>query len=176
MTEDHTPRSRDAHDISEAGDRYEALAEVLEHQDSQAARNREFEERERRRRQERDGQPYWLVVALLLITAWLWLFPPSFLRTDPPPLQPIEEEDAALRFVMYVQAQRIKAYRLEHGEYPDRLEDAGPPLPSMSYARLSQDLYQLTGSTERLTLTYVSDLPLEDFVGPGADAIDGGGL
>lgn len=176
MIDEPTPQRRDTHDISESGDRYEALVDVLEHQKSQEARSREYEERERRRRQERRRQPYWLVGVLLAITAWLWLFPPSFLRTDPPPPQPIEEEEAALRFVMYVQAQRIKAYRQETGAYPERLEEAGPPLPSMTYARLGRDLYQLTGSTDRLTLTYSSDLPLEDFIGSGADAIDGGGL
>lgn len=176
VTDDHTSRRRDTHDISESGDRYEALVDVLEHQKSQAARDREYEERQRQRRRERNTTPFWLVGILVLITAWLWLFPPSFLRMDPPPPQPIAEEEAALRFVMYVQAQRIRAYRMETGQYPDRLEDAGPPLPSMTYDRLSTDLYQLTGSTDRLTLTYMSDLPLDDFVRSGADAIEGGDL
>lgn len=171
---DHQPQQRrDSHDVSGPGDRDEALLDVMEHEKSLASQSRAYEERELRRRGRR-RQPYWLVVVLAIIAAWLWLFPPAFLRMDPPPPQAIEEEEAALRFVMYVQAQRIEAHRRETGEYPDRLEDAGPPLPSMTYVRLGPNLYQLTGSTERLTLTYASDLPLDDFVAPDADAfLDG---
>ena len=159
------------HHISGSGDRYEALLEVLEHEKTQAARSRELEEAERRRQKQR-RVPYWPVAVLLVITVWLWLFPPGFLRLDPPPPQPIAQEEAALRFTMYVQAQRIKAFRQEQGRLPETLEEAGPPLPGMSYIVLQNDLYQLTGSTERLTLTYRSDLPLDDFLGSGADVID----
>lgn len=170
MTDHQTPPRRDTHDVSGAGDRHEALLDVLEHERLRASQGREYDARERRRR-ERGRQPYWLVGVLAVIAGWLWLFPPSVLRMDPPPPQPIEEEEAALRFVMYVQAQRIEAHRRETGEYPDRLEEAGPPLPSMTYARLGRELYQLTGSTERLTLTYASDLPLEEFAGRDPDGL-----
>jgi hypothetical protein len=91
---------------------------------------------------------------------------------DPPPPQPLAQEEAALRFTMYVQAQRIKAYQEEHGQLPGTLDEAGPPLPGMRYTVLHPDLYQLTGQTDRLTLTYRSDLPLQEFVGSGADVIN----
>lgn len=172
MSDDRTETPPHAHDVSGAGDRYEALVEVLQHQESQAERDREREYEQLRRRLERAGPPLWAAGVLLLVTAWLWLLPPAFLRIDPPEPQPIEQEDASLRFAMYVQAQRIKAYREATGRYPTRLEEAGPPLPAMRYTRLNDDLYQLTGETDRLTLTYVSDLPLKDFVGPGAYVID----
>lgn len=174
MIDDPASTSRNTHDISGTGDRYEALVEVLEHQASQSERDRALElERLRRNRERRSPRTYWVLGVLLLLTAWLWIFPPGFLRVDPPPPQPIEQEEAALRFAMYVQAQRITAHRLETGEYPARLEDAGPPLPAMRYARLAPDLYQLTAETERLRLTYRSDLPLDEFVGSGAGVLDG---
>lgn len=173
MTEDPASKPRNIHDISGSGDRYEALVQVLEHQKSQSERDRALElERLRRNRERRRARPYWLLGVLLALTAWLWLLPPSFLRIDPPPPQPLEQEEAALRFAMYVQAQRIAAHRLETGEYPARLEDAGPPLPGMQYTRLAAELYQLTAETDRLKLTYRSDLPLQDFVGSGADVVD----
>ena len=159
------------HDISGSGDRYEALLDVLEHEKTQAARSKALEEAERQKRK-RQRTPYWPVAVLLVITAWLWIFPPAFLRLDPPPPQPIEQEEAALRFTMYVQAQRIKAFREESGRLPGSLEEAGQPLPDMRYTVLQPDLYQLTGSTDRVTLTYRSDLPLEEFVGSGADVLD----
>ncbi len=160
-----------SHHIAGGGDRYETLLEVLEHEKTQAARSRALEEAERQRARER-RPPYWPVVVLALITAWIWLFPPASLRLDPPEPQPVAQEEAALRFTMYVQAQRIKAFRMEHGRLPERLEEAGPPLPGMRYTVLHADLYQLTGETDRVTLTYRSDLPLQEFVGSGADVID----
>lgn len=172
MSDDPTPSSRDTHHISGGGDRYEALMAVLEHQASQSARDRAREAEQLRRQRETRDRPYGLVAVLLVFTAWIWLLPPAFLRVEAPPAPPVQEEEAALRFLMYVQAQRIKAYRQETGEYPTRLEEAGPPLPGMRYMRLADELYQLTGVTERLTLTFRSDLPLEEFVGSGAAVLE----
>jgi hypothetical protein len=160
-----------SHNVTGGGDRYEALLQVLEHEKTQAARDRALEEAERQQRKRRRG-PVWPVAVLLVITAWIWLFPPGFLRMDPPPRQPVEQEEAALRFAMYLQAQRIKAFVLANDRLPASLEEAGPPLPGMRYTVLHADLYQLTGATERVTLTYRSDLPLGEFVGSGADVLD----
>ena len=169
-----TPESSSSggHDISGGGDRYEALLEVLEHEKTQAARSSALEKAERQKRTGRRA-PYWLLGVLLVMTAWLWIFPPAFLRLDPPPPQPIEREEAALRFTVYVQAQRIKAFRQANGRLPGTLEEAGEPLPDMRYTVLQPGLYQLTGSTDRVTVTYRSDLPLEEFVRSGADLFDG---
>ncbi len=172
VTDHRSEMPREAHDISGAGDRYEALVEVLQHQQSQAERDRELERKRRARSQEREGTPPWVLVVVLVVAAWLWILPPAFLRVEPPPPQPIEKEEASLRFVIYAQARRLDAYRQQTGRYPERLEEAGPPLPGMTYARLHADLYQLTGSTDRLTLTYISDLPLENFLGAGAGVMD----
>lgn len=163
--------SGSSHNITGGGDRYETLLEVLEHEKAQAARDRALEEAERQRSKKR-RVPYWPVVVLLVVTAWVWLFPPAFLRFDPPPPQPVAQEEAALRFTMYVQAQRIKAFRMENDRLPGTLEEAGPPLANMRYTLLHTDLYQLTGITDRVTLTYRSDLPLSEFVGSGADVVD----
>lgn len=174
MVSKRTPSSgsSDGHAITGSGDRYEALLDVLEHEKTQAARDRALEEAERQKRKRKQGGPYWLVAVLLAISAWLWLFPPAILRLDPPAPQPVAEEEAALRFTMYVQAQRIGAFRQENGRLPETLDEAGPPLPHMEYTILNSGLYQLTGATERVTLTYRSDLPLPDFVGSGVDVVD----
>lgn len=158
-------------DIKGGGDRYETLLEVLEQQAAQEREVRELEARSRVRKRE-SRVPWWVAAVLLVATGWIWLFPPSFLRVDQPPPQPLAREEAALRFAIWVQAQRIEVYRRAEGELPAALEEAGPPLPGMSYVRLSPGLYQLTGSTDRQALTYRSDLPLEEFVGEGADVLD----
>ncbi|MFW6205947.1 MAG: hypothetical protein ACOC5I_01785 [Gemmatimonadota bacterium] len=164
---------RDPHEISGSGDRYEALLEVLEHEESQARRSREWEAAERRKRSRRT-RSYWPLVVLLAIAAWLWIFPPGFLRIEPPPAQPVEQEEQALRLTIYLQAQRIQGFVEENGRLPDPLDEAGPPLPGMEYTVLQPGLYQLTGSTDRLALTYRSDLPLQDFVGDAAVLLDTG--
>ncbi|MGK7312022.1 MAG: hypothetical protein ACN0LA_07245 [Candidatus Longimicrobiales bacterium M2_2A_002] len=167
-----TPESSSSsgHDISGGGDRYETLLEVLEHEKTQAARSSALEAAERQKRAGR-RTPYWPVAVLLAITAWLWIFPPAFLRLDPPPPQPVGQEEAVLRFTVYVQAQRIKAFRQANGRLPETLEEVGEPLPDVRYTVLQPGLYQLTGSTGRVTVTYRSDLPLEEFVGSGADVL-----
>jgi hypothetical protein len=166
------PPSRKQHEIAGGGDRYEALLEVLQQQKEQAEEDREREAADRHRRSERGTRGYLRVIVLVVVAAWLWIFPPPILRIEPPAPPPRAEEEASLRFAMYVQAQRIEAFRREEGHLPDHLDAAGPPLPNMRYVRLGEEIYQLNGSTERVTLTYRSDLPLRDFVGAGADVLD----
>lgn len=162
------PSSGDSHDVSDSGDRYEALLEVLEHQKAQRERDRAREAALRAPHRRRGTG--WLVAVLAAVAVWLWLFPPAPLRIASPPAQPAAEEEAALRFIMSLQARRLEAFRRVNGRYPSALEEAGPPLPGVGYARLHDDLYQITGTTERLTLTYRSDLPLDDFTGGGPGA------
>jgi len=150
------------HDVTGSAGRYDLLQEVLERQQAQ---QKQDEERESARLVSSGGRraPLWLLPLLVAIAAWLWLVPPTVLRVDAAPAQPIEEEEAALRFVMHAQALRIEEFRQQTGRFPGSLAEAGPPLPGVHYTRLQDELYQLTGSTDRLTLTYRSDLPLEEF-------------
>lgn len=82
------------------------------------------------------------------------------------------EEEASLRFAMYLQAQRIKAFQQGAGRLPRELAEAGQPLPGMSYRPLSAGTYELEGATDRVRLTYRSDTPLREFLGTGADVLD----
>lgn len=161
---------RDPDNITGGGSRYEALLEVLEQQQRQAKEDRARAERSRRSPERRI--PIWLVVGLGLVAAWLWLIPPPFLRVEEPPPRSGAQEEAALRFAVYVQAQRIEEFRNRSGRLPESLEEVGPPMPGMHYVRLSDGLYQLTGTSDRSRLTYRSDLSLSDFARSGADDPD----
>lgn len=164
------PGKRRAASVPGGSDRYEALLEVLEHQAGQAEESRTAPPGYR----EADGArtKYVVLAGLALVSAWLWLAPPSWIGVAQPEPRPIVEEEAALRFAMYVQAQRIKAFRLGTGRLPREIEEAGPPLPGMSYRLIDAETYELHGATDRFALTYRSDHSLQEFVGPGADAID----
>lgn len=158
------PGARRASPVQGGPERYEALLEVLE---QQAQRAHEGPEHRRRR----SYGPILLVV-LIGVTAWLWILPPAWLIPPAPEPQPIEAEEAALRFGMYLQAQRIKAYELRHGRLPETLGEAGEGLPGASYRVLGAGVYELTGTTDRIRLTYRSSQPLREWVGAGADVVD----
>lgn len=156
--------SRRAGPVQGGADRYEALLEVLEQQAARVP--------------DEDGPPPGrrgrsvAVAVLAVITAWLWLMPPTWLVPPAPPPRPLAEEEAALRFTMYLQAQRIRVYELEHGELPATLTDAGEPAEGLSYDVLAPGLYELVGTTDRLRLTYRSDEPLRDWATGGAPLVD----
>jgi hypothetical protein len=112
-----SPPGRDPEDITGGGDRYDALLEVLKQQRRQGVEDRERERRSRIRRERRTS--VWVVALLAVIAGWLWLAPPSILRVRDPAPRPLAQEEAALRFSMYVQAQAIESFRLREGNLPD---------------------------------------------------------
>ena len=53
------------------------------------------------------------------------------------------------------------------------LDEAGEAPEGMEYELVSPGIYALTGETGRLRITYRSDAPLREWVGPGATILDG---
>ncbi|MBW3553085.1 MAG: hypothetical protein KY466_06235 [Gemmatimonadetes bacterium] len=154
---------RRAAPVHGGGDRYEALLEVLEQQAERASQD-DLPRRPAVLRFEAI-----LLVALALITVWVWVLPPAWLIPRAVPPVPIAEEEAGLRIGIYLQAQRIRAYELAHGVLPETLEEAGPAIPGMRYRVVSHGVYELTGTTERVRLSYRSTEPLREWVGTGAE-------
>ena len=85
---------------------------------------------------------------------------------------PVEEEEATLRLVMYLQAQKIEQYLIDTGHVPLALDDAGPAFQGMEYIRLTNSDYRILGRTGRVTLSYSSVEPLDTFVGAGASVLN----
>ena len=159
------PGPRRAAPVQGGPERYEALLAVLEQQAQRAAHDQPVRSRPR---------PWGsvLLVVLVGVTVWLWVLPPAWLIAPAPEPPPIEEEAAALRFTMYLQAQRIKAFQLRTGRLPEALAEAGQEMPGMGYRVLEDEVYELTGATDRVRLTYRSSEPLGEWVGPGADVVN----
>ncbi|HEX9885510.1 MAG TPA: hypothetical protein VGA70_03440 [Longimicrobiales bacterium] len=116
----------------------------------------------------RPGTTMGRVAALAALSAaslYAWFISPVWLDPAPPPPVALEHERASLRFAMYIQAQRIEAFREERGRLPDVLEEAGEPLPGMRYDRLDARTYRLRGSGDRTTYLYVSSDSLSVWAG-----------
>ncbi len=142
-------------------DRYEALLRVMEQEAEKVRQEGAFGAAT-----PGEGRVRLVVLAVLVIAfgivSWRgkeWLGP------QPIPTQTVAESEQSLRVGMYLQAQRIKAYRLENGRYPRELEEAGDPLPRLEYRLLDDGTYELVGENNGVIITYRSDRPLGDFLG-----------
>jgi hypothetical protein len=81
-------------------------------------------------------------------------------------------EEAALRMVVYLQAQRVELFRRDRGRLPDALEETGEPLPGVRYERLDSRTFRLHAVGRRDTLLYTSSTPLRAFA-EGVDRVLG---
>jgi len=160
-----------ADSVSHHTERDAALAAVLRHE----AQRAEMEElyRERVEKQTTSLGPRHAALAVsLVLTVWVWLFPPALIQIPEVPPPPVAEEEATLRLVMYFQAQKVEQFVIENGRTPDELADAGPTFPGMDYVKLTDRHYRILGRTDRLTLSLSSAESSEDFIGAGASVLN----
>jgi len=147
----------------------DAVAAVLKH-----AAERDAAAHERKRQK---NQPKWMLplgINLAVFAIYLLIAPPAWVTIHPIEGPPPAEQELSLRTAMFLQAQRIEAYRLRHGSLPDSLADAGSPMPGVTYDRIGLDSYQLFGTNGSATLEYDSSQSLAAFVGTAADRLAGG--
>lgn len=114
-------------------------------------------------------------VLILVIAGYVWLGNPSWAQVDRPAGPTVEEQEASLRFSMYIQAQQIENYRRQNDRIPPSLAEVGPPLPGMHFQRLGRGAYRLTGTNQSVTLVYTSSQSLAEFVGDSGTLIFGQG-
>lgn len=104
-----------------------------------------------------------LVLGLLLaLLLYLSFRPPAWLSPEVP-VPSAAEQEASIRFAIYLQAQQLEHFRTTRGRLPSSLEEAGPPLPGIRYT-LTGTTYRLQ-STRDTTIRYESPDPLNDFLG-----------
>jgi len=148
-------------------DRYEALLDVMEQEAEKVRQEGAFGAATPGEGKIRLFVLGFLVVSFGLLT-WKgedWLGP------EPIPAPTAMEAEQSLRVGMYLQAQRIKAYRLRTGSYPERLDEAGEPLPGVNYRLMPDGVYELVGQNDGVTLTYRSDRPLGEFLGEAENVL-----
>ncbi|MGD2069260.1 MAG: hypothetical protein PVI57_11350 [Gemmatimonadota bacterium] len=112
------------------------------------------------------------LVVVSTVAVWVWLAVPAWMSPSPPPPMPERLEEAALRMVVYLQAQRVELFRRDRGRLPDALEETGEPLPGVRYERLDSRTFRLHAVGRRDTLLYTSSTPLRAFA-EGVDRVLG---
>jgi hypothetical protein len=141
-------------------ERERLLAEALAHVEERDAQYHvSVEEVER--------QPVWkpVVAALLLLCAsYLAFFPPALLAGAWPQRITVGEETHGVRATLFIQAQQVEAFRLQHGHLPESLAELPVHFPGMELIRSNNRVYQLVAhGPGGGTLVYDSAMPAKAF-------------
>ncbi len=156
-------------EMSEEHERSRALAAVLRDQEERAEAARAVEARRLRRTRIRRS----VLVAAWAGMAYIWLAPPSWTKVKPLPQPTMADEARALRVAVFLEAQKIEAYRQERGRLPWVLAETGPAFPGLEYRRKDNRFYELSGTSDRVQLRYDSGTSPLQFVGSAANVLDG---
>jgi len=112
---------------------------------------------------------------LALVSIWLWAFPPAALRPVVPTI-PLANQEAGLRMEMVIQAGKILQYLEENGHLPDDLQEVvGDSPDAVRYMALAGNVFQLTGETGEITITFTSTEPLEGLLADALNIVSGTG-
>lgn len=160
MSEDPSPPRRPP----SAADRAKEVAELLR-TIQQDAEEREFVRLD-------PGPPprspiWYLALALaVVLNLWIWIDRPAWLVGATPTQVAELQREQALRFQMYLQGQRIEAFRVDNGDLPGSLEEAGPPVPGIRYQRSGLRSWEILGESEGLRLILRGSQEMDEFLGP----------
>ncbi|NJD18610.1 MAG: hypothetical protein FIA95_04915 [Gemmatimonadetes bacterium] len=109
-------------------------------------------------------QPKWLLplgINLAVLAVYLLIAPPAWVVVNPIEPPDLAAQTTDLKKAFWFQAQRIDAYRAEHGQLPAQLADAGTPIPGIEYVR-EGDSYRLIGMVGDAPLVYDPKAPNEE--------------
>ncbi len=151
-------------DVSDVDERTQAVSAFLKDQTERQQKALKRAERLRRISTARRIA----VGATWIGISYIWMGTPGWLTVEPPPIPTVADESNALRFNLFLQSQRVEAYRTERGRLPYVLDEAGPRFRGMEYRRRDNRQYQITGRSARVELRYYSRQSPLAFVGEAA--------
>jgi hypothetical protein len=107
----------------------------------------------------------WYVAAIILsgLALWLWVAKPAFLQPAPATGPSVERQRDALIVLMDATAGRIEAFRLRTQRLPATASEVGLKLPDLQYRRLSDEVFELTGTIAGTPITYHSTMDRTSF-------------
>ncbi len=92
-------------------------------------------------------QPKWMLplgINLAVLAVYLLIAPPARVVVNPIAPPDLTAQTTDLKKALWFQAQRIEAYRVQHGELPAQLADAGSSIPGVEYVN-EGDRFRLIG-------------------------------
>lgn len=148
--------------VSDASERARFVADFLR---DQATREEHSRHSEILRARMRRVRRFVVAVAWVGVT-YTWVATPAWLTVEPVVPQTVVEESESLRVDMWLQAQRIEAYRQQRGRLPYVLDEAGPRFRGIEYRRRDNRVYEIIGRSDRVELEFDSRTPADEFLGP----------
>jgi len=148
------PRPYRAKDQASGKEAADAVAAVLQHA---AARDEAASVKPTAKK-----QPKWMLpvgINLCVLAIYLLIAPPNWVVLDPIEEVPPVELASGMGTAMFLQVQRIEAYRQTNGRLPVVLADAGTPTEGVVYTIVDPDRYTLSASAGGQTLSYDSSDP-----------------
>lgn len=112
-------------------------------------------------------------VPLLAFCVYSWVARPEFLWGPKSGPLPAVQQEANVRFAMFLLAQRIQAYRAAQGHYPATLGELGETVPGVTYSLGNDGVFQIRASENGKAIEYRSDQSLNAFLGNSFNVIQG---
>ena len=88
---------------------------------------------------------------------------------------PLANQEAGLRMEMVIQAGKVLQFLEENGRLPDDLQEVGDSPDAVRYIALAGNVFQLTGETGEITITFTSTEPLEELLADALTIVSGNG-
>jgi len=153
------------------GDSKRALLEARESAIQDSAKRRAISVRESRGSKKSRLLPF-AFIASVALGLYALAAQPTWLVTPPPPPESPVIVEASLRVAMWQEALYVERFRSEEGRLPVDLAQAGAPdVDGISYTRVGEDSYQISGSNGDVDLVLRSDEPFDDFLGESLKTI-----
>jgi len=167
MSSEDQVRPYHAKDEARGQEAAEAVAAVLKHA---AEKDKAAHAKTAPRR-----QPKWMLplgINLAVLAVYLLIAPPAWVVVNPIAPPDLAAQTTDLKKALWFQAQRIEAYRQQHGQLPAQLADAGSAIPGVEYVR-EGDRFRLVGMVGDATVVWDSSGANEDIQALVAGSLGG---
>ena len=114
-----------------------------------------------------------ICVPLLALSVYSWVARPEFIWGPRALPVPSLRRDANTRFSMFLLARRIQSYGRTEGALPSSLAAIGSRVPGVSYAVVSDSVFELRAEEGGKPIVFRSDASLSDFLGNAAKIVAG---